>query len=117
MLLSDALGELVFPEASNPPARLPELSVYEPVALDVARQLLFPKLPVVLRDVRMQRTPVPEASVDEHRNPLRLEDEVRPHDQVGLAFTLCDPRSEGQLYDDMAPPPLDASSSEGSNQR
>lgn len=56
---------------------------------------------------------MPEAPVDEYRDPLSPEDEIWPHDQLSLALALCNPRPERELDDKVSSPSLDASPSEG----
>lgn len=110
--LDDSL-ERVLPDSQDSPTGLAKLSVDKPVSLDVARQLLLPERPVVRRHLAMQRTAVPEASVDEHHDPLPPEDKIWPHRQLSLALTLGDPQAQRELDNKVAPPPLDASPPEG----
>jgi hypothetical protein len=93
-----------------------ELSVYKSVTINVTLQLLLPERPIGLGNLRVQRTSVPEASINENHDSLSPEDKVWPYDQVIPALTLGDPRPKAQLDSNMAPPSLDASTPEGVGQ-
>lgn len=82
--MSGVDGFLVFPDSERQPALAEESGVSIPVSSLVAGDLLGP-VPGVLTDSAptVLRTPVPEASVDEDRDPLGREHEVGRAPQRG----------------------------------
>src|ERR1700691_4442196 len=70
---------LVLPEPDHGPARRAERGVGGPVALHIAAQLRFPVPGIGRWLAAVLRAAVPEAPVDEHRDPLGCEHDVRPH--------------------------------------
>src|SRR4051794_10586140 len=66
----------------NGPASLDEQDVLCAVTGHVGGELGPPPIAVVLRQYTVIRTAVPEASVDEHRQPCGQERDVRPTRQI-----------------------------------
>jgi len=70
------LGEVVFPDADDAPARLAQGAIDPAFAGLVGGQLFGPERGVVARLGGVFRASVPEAAVHEHRNPLFGKDEI-----------------------------------------
>ena len=66
------------------PAQLTELLILTAVSLDVVIKLRLPPVMVVLGEHGMVRAHVPEASVNEDRDPGPREHDVRPTREGGL---------------------------------
>ncbi len=71
-----ALRIFVRPHAQDAPAGGPEGCIGVAIAGDVRFDLRAPPLTIVLRPARVARAGVPEAAVNEHREPCAHEDEI-----------------------------------------
>ena len=70
-------GVFVFPEPAHDPARRSEIAIVASVAFDVGPELRAPPFPVRLWSRGVLRARVPEATVQEHRDTLTAEHDVR----------------------------------------
>ena len=64
------------PHADNAPAHLPQLARHNPVPDLISIQFLCPKLPIVLRHVRMFGTAMPETAIHKKNHLLLREDKI-----------------------------------------
>jgi len=69
---------LVLPDADDQPAFCREGICHQPIPLAIASELGFPVVAVCARCVAVSRAGVPEASVNEDRDPRPGKDKVRP---------------------------------------
>ena len=69
---------LALPYDESPPAKAFQLLAGPPVAFDIATEFLLPEFRPSLRHraVRAAGVPVPEAAVDEHREPVPSKNEI-----------------------------------------
>ena len=79
--LLDPIGHrgriVVFPDVDGEPAKLLQLAVLSPVALDVPVELLPPPVPVRLGKHTVLRAPVPETAIHEHGDLRPREGDIR----------------------------------------
>jgi len=68
---------LMLPDPYDPPTRRSQSSVRVSIPAAVLRELGSPERSIRLRAGRVQRTAVPEATIHEHRDARRPEDDVR----------------------------------------
>jgi hypothetical protein len=68
----------VFPDAQDMPISPPQDAVHQPVAGEVGGELLFPESAIALGLRAMLRTPMPETTVHEEREPHLPKNEIRP---------------------------------------
>ena len=71
---------LVLPYPDDDPPCGREGDIVAAIASDIPVELLTPPLAVGLGCLTMQRTAVPEASVDEHRDTSTCEDDIGSHE-------------------------------------
>ena len=76
-LRSHYFWAFMLPDMNGGPAQLTELLILTAVSLDVVIKLRLPPVMVVLGEHGMVRAHVPEASVNEDRDPGPREDDVR----------------------------------------
>jgi hypothetical protein len=64
------------PEPHYPPPKSFEFEGLPTVTADISQELGLPKMNIAARSHVVRWTPVPEAAVDEHGDPMLLEDNV-----------------------------------------
>jgi hypothetical protein len=69
-------SQLVLPEAKDFPVLATQRSIYKPVARTIYPELVEPEFPVRCRRSSMYWTTMPEATINENCDTLRLEYEV-----------------------------------------
>jgi hypothetical protein len=89
---------LVLPDPKNMPAVRDQLGIVPAVALDVPLELREPVRRVCSRTDAVLRALMPEASVDEDRDPLAREDDIRATSKGWDRPTML-PEAESQAMD------------------
>ena len=79
---------LVLPDPQHPPPCRTQRGIRQPISLDVSIKLRLPPRGVRLWKGLMVRAPMPETSVDEHRQARRHEDDVGPRSWDAVDTTV-----------------------------
>ena len=72
-----SLGEVVFPDTEDSPALPAKRSGDKAIPQRIGLELLFPKWPVVYRQLRVLKASMPETAINENDDTLAAKGEIR----------------------------------------